>query len=192
MGAMSDYSEKASEILDAAERRMRRGGFDAVSYRDLAADVGIRAASVHYHFPKKALLGEAVLNRYTDRLLTALGPVDRQQAPAAHLQRLCDTYAAAVRNDGLICLGCMLGAGSQDLPEPVAAAAARFFTQVLAWTEAALGERDDAAALAVQIIGTLQGTMILAVALKRPELMGEVAVDLWSVADFRLIPFGSN
>jgi TetR/AcrR family transcriptional regulator, transcriptional repressor for nem operon len=176
MEAMSDYSEKASEILDAAERRMRRGGFDAVSYRDLAADVGIRAASVHYHFPQKALLGEAVLNRYTDRLLTALGPVDLTQAPTVHLQRLCDAYATAVRNDGLICLGCVLGAGSQDLPEPVAAAATRFFTRLLAWTQAALGSRADAAAVAVEIIGTLQGTMILAVALQRPELMN-AAVD---------------
>jgi TetR/AcrR family transcriptional regulator, transcriptional repressor for nem operon len=184
-----DYSAKALEILDAAERRIRSGGFEAVSYRDLAADVGIRAASVHYHFPQKALLGEAVLERYTDRLLTALGPVDLTQAPvAAHLRRLCDTYAAAVRNDGLICLGCMLGAGSQDLPEPVAAAATRFFTRLLAWTEAALGERDDAAAFAVQIIGTLQGTMILAVALKRPELMGEIADRLWPVMDQRLWP----
>jgi TetR/AcrR family transcriptional regulator, transcriptional repressor for nem operon len=172
----TDYSAKAIEILEAAEIRIRRGGFEAVSYRDLAADVGIKAASVHYHFPQKSLLGAAVIDHYSDKLLTALGCVDLTQATGEeHLQRLCDCYGAAVRNDGMICLGCMLGAESQDLPEVVSAAARRFFSRLLAWVESALGDRADAAPLAVHIIGTLQGTMILAVTLKRPELMDESA-----------------
>jgi TetR/AcrR family transcriptional regulator, transcriptional repressor for nem operon len=174
-----DYSEKAIEILEAAELRIRRGGFEGVSYRDLAADVGIKAASVHYHFPQKALLGAAVIDRYTEKLMAALGNVDLKQTTVEnHMQRLCDAYGAAVRNDGMICLGCMLGAESQDLPEVVAEAARRFFTRLLAWTEAALGDRSDAAALAVHVIGALQGTMILAVSLKRPELMAEVGDQL--------------
>ena len=172
----TNYSDKAIEILDAAEIRIRRGGFEAVSYRDLAADVGIKAASVHYHFPQKALLGAAVVNRYSDKLLATLGRVDLTQATVEeHLQRLCDAYRLAVQNDGMICLGCMLGAESKDLPDAVSAAARRFFKRLLDWIESALGDRADAATLAVHTIGTLQGTMILAVTLKRPELMDEVA-----------------
>jgi TetR/AcrR family transcriptional regulator, transcriptional repressor for nem operon len=172
----TSYPAKAIEILEAAEIRIRRGGFEAVSYRDLAADVGIRAASVHYHFPQKALLGAAVVDRYSDKLLAALGAVDLAQASVEdHLQRLCDCYRAAVQNDGMICLGCMLGAESKDLPDAVSAAARRFFTRLLAWIELALGDRADAAPLAIHIIGALQGTMILAVTLKRPALMDEVA-----------------
>ena len=34
---------------------MRRGGFHGFSFRDLAADVGIKSASVHYHFPIKPI-----------------------------------------------------------------------------------------------------------------------------------------
>jgi TetR/AcrR family transcriptional regulator, transcriptional repressor for nem operon len=177
--AVTNYSEKAIEILEAAEIRIRRGGFEAVSYRDLAADVGIKAASVHYHFPQKALLGAAVIDRYSDKLAAALGPVDLTQATVEeHLQRLCACYAAAVQQDGMICLGCMLGAESKDLPDAVSEAASRFFKRLLAWIELALGDRADAATLAVHTIGTLQGTMILAVTLKRPELMDEVAARL--------------
>jgi TetR/AcrR family transcriptional regulator, transcriptional repressor for nem operon len=175
----ADYSDKAIEILEAAEIRIRRGGFEAVSYRDLAADVGIKAASVHYHFPQKALLGAAVIYRYGDKLLAALGAVDLTQATVAeHLQRLCNCYRSAVQNDGMICLGCMLGAESKDLPEAVSDAARRFFKRLLDWVESVLGDRADAATLAVLAIGTLQGTMILAVTLKRPELMNEVANQL--------------
>ena len=172
----TNYSDKAIEILEAAEIRIRRGGFEAVSYRDLAADVGIKAASVHYHFPQKALLGAAVVDRYSDKLLATLGRVDLTQATVEdHLQRLCDCYRLAVQNDGMICLGCMLGAESKDLPDAVSAAARRFFKRLLDWLESALGDRADAATLAVHTIGTLQGTMILAVTLKRPELIDEVA-----------------
>jgi hypothetical protein len=81
----------------------------------------------------------------------------------------------AVQNDGMICLGCMLGAESKDLPDAVSEAARRFFTRLLDWIESALGDRSDAATLAIHIIGALQGTMILAVTLKRPELMDEAA-----------------
>jgi TetR/AcrR family transcriptional regulator, transcriptional repressor for nem operon len=175
----TDYSAKAIEILEAAEIRIRRGGFEAVSYRDLAADVGIKSASVHYHFPQKALLGAAVIDRYSDKLAAALGPVDLTQATVEeHLQRLCDCYRAAVQHDGMICLGCMLGAESKDLPDAVSAAASRFFKRLLDWIESALGDRADAATLAVHTIGSLQGTMILAVTLKRPELMDESAAHL--------------
>jgi TetR/AcrR family transcriptional regulator, transcriptional repressor for nem operon len=125
----TNYSEKAIEILEAAEIRIRRGGFEAVSYRDLAADVGIKAASVHYHFPQKALLGAAVIDRYSNKLAASLGAVDLNKATTTeHLQRLCDCYRLAVQNEGMICLGCMLGAESQDLPEAVSAAARRFFS----------------------------------------------------------------
>jgi TetR/AcrR family transcriptional regulator, transcriptional repressor for nem operon len=173
------YPAKAIEILEAAEIRIRRGGFEAVSYRDLAADVGIKAASVHYHFPQKALLGAAVVDRYSDKLAVALGAVDLSQATVEeHLQRLCDCYRVAVQQDGMICLGCMLGAESKDLPDAVSAAARRFFTRLLNWIELVLSDRSDAATLATHIIGTLQGTMILAITLKRPELMDGVADQL--------------
>jgi TetR/AcrR family transcriptional regulator, transcriptional repressor for nem operon len=173
---LTGYSAKAIEILEAAEIRIRRGGFEAMSYRDLAADVGIKAASVHYHFPQKALLGAAVVDRYSDKLAAALAAVDLTQATVEeHLQRLCDCYGLAVQNDGMICLGCMLGAESKDLPDAVSEAARRFFTRLLDWIESALGDRSDAATLAIHIIGALQGTMILAVTLKRPELMDEAA-----------------
>jgi TetR/AcrR family transcriptional regulator, transcriptional repressor for nem operon len=183
---LTNYPAKAIEILEAAEIRIRQGGFESVSYRDLATDVGIKAASVHYHFPQKALLGAAVVDRYSDKLARALGPVDLTQATIEdHLQRLCDCYRAAVQNDGMICLGCMLGAESQDLPDAVSEAARRFFTRLLGWVESVLGDRADAASFAVHIIGSLQGTMILAVTLKRPELMDEAADQLKRLAASR-------
>src|SRR6202042_3504475 len=57
-----------TEIMDAAERRMQQGGFGGFSFREIAADVGIKSSSVHYHFPTKENLAAAVIHRYTDNV----------------------------------------------------------------------------------------------------------------------------
>lgn len=46
------------KILAAAEKRVRHVGYNAVSFRDLAADVGVKSSSVHYHFLKKKIWGK--------------------------------------------------------------------------------------------------------------------------------------
>lgn len=43
----------ADLILDVAEARIRMDGFHAVSFNDIATELGIKSASVHDHFPKK-------------------------------------------------------------------------------------------------------------------------------------------
>lgn len=170
--AGQNYSEKASEILDAAERRMREGGFDAVSYRDLAAAVNIKASSVHYHFPQKADLGRAVVERYTERLLAFLGAPDQaDESPTQRIQRLCQGYQHALLHEEVPCLCCVLGAESLDLPEVVSQAVNQFFERLIDWTAIALGDRTDASELAKYLISSLQGTMITALTLNQPELL---------------------
>jgi TetR/AcrR family transcriptional regulator, transcriptional repressor for nem operon len=68
----------------------------------------------------------------------------------------------------------VLGSESRDLPDLVVEAVKRFFTRLLDWVELVLTDRPDAKILAAQTLGSLQGTMILAVTLQRPELMAEV------------------
>jgi TetR/AcrR family transcriptional repressor of nem operon len=173
------YTGKAAEILDAAERHMRAGGYDAVSFRDLADDVGIKSSSVHYHFPQKPDLGEAVVRRYTDTVLGALGaPDDAGEDAYARIERLCAVYRTALSEDGLICLCCVLGAETRDLPDQVANAVNRFFERVLAWTGKALSDARGLGGTAAQILASLQGAMILAMATKQPALFDETVTGI--------------
>lgn len=55
------------QLLDAAVAMLQRVGFVSFSFRDLAAQVGIRSASIHYHFPTKADLGLALVARARQR-----------------------------------------------------------------------------------------------------------------------------
>lgn len=173
------YTGKAAEILDAAERHMRAGGYDAVSFRDLAEEVGIKSSSVHYHFPQKADLGEAVVRRYTNNVLSALGaPDEAVESPLDRVTRLCGVYRTALSDDGLICLCCVLGAETRDLPDPVATAVNGFFERVLGWVSAALSDSKTPTPSGPQILASLQGAMILAMATRQPALFDETVTGI--------------
>ena len=58
--------------MDLAEAHIRNAGYGRFSFRDLAAEIGIKSASVHHHFPTKATIAAAVARRYGDRFLAAV------------------------------------------------------------------------------------------------------------------------
>src|SRR5947208_98232 len=58
--------------MDLAEAHIRDAGYRGFSFRDLAAELGIKSASVHHHFPTKAILTAAVVRRYGDRFFATV------------------------------------------------------------------------------------------------------------------------
>ena len=62
-----ERTDTAVRILDVAERLVQVHGFNGFSYADIAADLQITKAALHYHFPGKAELGEALIVRYAER-----------------------------------------------------------------------------------------------------------------------------
>src|SRR5437016_1653402 len=84
----------AERILDIAERLVQNRGFNNFSYADVAGELGITKASLHYHFPGKAELGRALIERYAERFAGALGQIDRE-FPDAHgkLEAYAGLYA---------------------------------------------------------------------------------------------------
>ncbi len=65
-------------ILDAAERRFAENGFEGVSVREIAADVGLKnQASLYHHFVNKQSIYEAVLRRCVDVLVEVVADSDR-------------------------------------------------------------------------------------------------------------------
>ncbi|MEO1096387.1 MAG: TetR/AcrR family transcriptional regulator [Bacteroidota bacterium] len=50
-------------IIALAENHIQQNGYNAFSYYDIAVQLGIKNAAVHYHFPKKEDLLKAVLDK---------------------------------------------------------------------------------------------------------------------------------
>ncbi|EFK56447.1 Bacterial regulatory proteins, tetR family [Sphingobacterium spiritivorum] len=55
-----------SAILTLADKLIREKGFNAFSFSDIARQLNIRNASIHYHFPTKTALGVAVIDYHID------------------------------------------------------------------------------------------------------------------------------
>ncbi|MEO9863924.1 TetR/AcrR family transcriptional regulator, partial [Yoonia sp.] len=72
-------TDTKTALLDSAERAARTRGFDGFSYADLAQDVGIRKASIHHHFPTKAALSAALMERYYNDLKAVCEDIDMSQ-----------------------------------------------------------------------------------------------------------------
>ena len=164
-------SETAGQILDVAERLAQTRGFNGFSYADIAAELGVTKASLHYHFPAKADLGRALIERYTIGFAAALDRIEHSGAPAfAQLQRYVAIYGDVLKA-GRICLCGMLAAEYTTLPAPMQEAIRAFFDANERWLSRVLeGGRKDgsvrfdgtAAEAARAITSALEGAMLLA------------------------------
>ena len=72
---------KAAEILEVTRRLIMERGYNGFSFRDIAARVGIKSASIHYHFATKADLAEAALKAYREDCAEKLAALDKGDAP---------------------------------------------------------------------------------------------------------------
>lgn len=124
----------ADQILDAAELRMREQGYNAVSFRDIASDVGIKSASLHYHFPKKADLGLALVRRYAENFQALLAEKTRDNVdPNNSINVFIDLHRRALKDQGLLCLCAVFGAEAKGLPANVTQGVRVFFESNIDW-----------------------------------------------------------
>src|ERR1700743_1543299 len=150
---MSDIS---NAIMDAAEKRYRAGGFMGFSFREIAADVGIKSSSVHYHFPTKEALAAAVIHRYTD-VVSAYIDGEIASDPDA-----VKVWARAFRTNllgpGCMCPAVVMGTGSGDLPGEVLKEVQRFYRMHLdKLVKQGLTQKE-----AAEFLSTITGALVLA------------------------------
>ena len=161
----------AERILDVAEALVQSRGFNGFSYADVAEELQITKAGLHYHFPGKGELGDALIERYAARFAEALVAVDRDEPDApAKLRAYARLYADVFRDDRM-CLCGMLAADYATLPDPMRERVVRFFDDNERWLARVLesGRRDgtlrfqgSARAVARTLVGGLEGAMLVA------------------------------
>lgn len=162
-----ETADTVEKIIAAAETRMRSGGFHGFSFRDIAADVGIKSASVHHHFPTKADLAVAVVRAYTDREIDVLGdPSDPSRKPATLLSNYIKVFRDALVDTRSMCLCGLLASESASTPKLVNDEVQRFFTENLKWTETVIGRLDpslkpaEVRSKALALTATLEGALL--------------------------------
>ena len=180
--APSDLLATSGRILDVAEGLAQTRGFNGFSYADIAAQLKITKASLHYHFATKADLGRALIMRYTENFAAALALIDAADAPNT-LSRYVQLYEQLLVRDRM-CLCGMLAAEYSTLPAAMQKELRGFFdtnerwlTETLERARAAGALRFDGAGLeaARTLTAGLEGAMLLARSYGEPARFSAIA-----------------
>ncbi len=187
MALQRSQGDTLIKILDVAEARIRSNGFNDFSFRDIATDVGIKSASVHYHFPTKADLGVRVTRRYTARFMHYLGdPKDKEDEPGDLLRRYIEGYKKILVEDQTMCLCGMLGAELASLPDSVCDEVKRFNNDNIEWLKVVyqrLNPKDKKKAVkakALHLLASMQGAIIVARTMNQPKLFERISQEFLS------------
>ncbi|MEL6690188.1 MAG: TetR/AcrR family transcriptional regulator [Pseudomonadota bacterium] len=147
-------------LLDLAEDLSRTRGLDAFSYADLARATGVTKAAIHHHFPTKASLSLAVLERYSETFLAALEALEG--SAQERLAGFVALYRGASNGGSQLCLCVSYGSAPESLSPEVREGVAAFHRDVTAWLERTLQEAGRAPAEAPMILATVEGAQLIA------------------------------
>lgn len=122
------------KILATGRSVAQARGYGGLSFRDLAAEVGIKAASVYHYFPSKAELGAALARRYWEDAEAGLAALTSQASdPLEALSRYPDLFREALVEDNRMCMCSFMAAEYDELPELVRTEVCAFADVNVTW-----------------------------------------------------------
>ena len=118
-------------IIELADGYMRERGFNAFSFMDISHEVGIKTASIHYHFPTKTDLGVAIIREHIQRVedfkkeVAGLSSIKK-------ISRFLSIYSKA-RSENKVCLAGSLTTDLNTVDDAMKAELKLFAGNVLDW-----------------------------------------------------------
>jgi len=172
----ADTKDTATKILDLGEMLIQTRGFNGFSYNDIAKELGIKKASIHYHYPSKTDLGRAAIDRYLNMMDKAMhqAKVDAQSSPEITSWSLLEFYFSSyfkfAHTPDKVCLSGALAGDFLALPEDMKTSVVQFFAEHQKWiTNVVLrgqksgefGQSIDATSFAQFLFNGLQGALLI-------------------------------
>jgi TetR/AcrR family transcriptional repressor of nem operon len=115
--SLADARDTRTEILKLTQQFIQTHGYNGFSYQDISDALGIRKASIHYHFPSKEDAVLSLLDLYCDKFIawTQRAAQEHQNANEL-LQAYFGFFAQLSDNHSRICAGGALAAEWNALP----------------------------------------------------------------------------
>src|SRR5512134_1745351 len=160
-------------IMDLAESFLQEKGFNGFSYAHIAAELGVKNAAIHYHFPTKEELACAVIQRYRFQLWINNSRI-KNLSPQEKLDWFFSIYTDTRADNGKVCLAGSLETEFNSLPASLREQTEALTRELLAWLQVTLNEgreagvfhfSGDPASKAALILSSLQGALQMARAL---------------------------
>ncbi|MHB1756948.1 MAG: TetR/AcrR family transcriptional regulator [Leptospirillum sp.] len=164
-------NEMKERIIDVAQGFVQSRGFNAFSYRDLAEQILIRTASIHYYFPKKDDLGRALIQRYRSDFEGAIQNIDRTvRSPKDRLSAYLKMFLDLSKGGARLCLFAVFSAELPSLSETVQEEIKIFYEKNVGWINKVIDEGRSAGLfsfpgesrdVAAAIFSFLEGEMLV-------------------------------
>lgn len=136
-------------IIELARTTAQAHGYGGLSFRELAKAIGIKSASIHYHFPTKGDLGAALAQRYAADAAADFQAILKASADTAQrLRAYADLFRSALLNDNRMCLCNFMAAEYDDLPDQVKAEVVAFADLNIEWLTGVLVDLNPSASRA--------------------------------------------
>ena len=169
----TNNNETFQKILDIGMQLVQERGYNGFSYADIAEAVGIRKASIHYYFPTKQELVQAVLLRYRKHFIEKLDQIDKSSSDAKEkLKGFFKVYRDTLEDNSKICLCSMMAAELNSFPEEIRNELTLFFRANEEWVENVLKQGINSGSLTIRstdevkqakiIVAFVQGAQLLA------------------------------
>ena len=178
-GGPSDAAETRERILHLAKDILLRRSFHSFSYQDLADGIGIRKASIHYHFPSKEDLGVALIERIGAAMKRfAVELSETHRPPEERLDAFFRVMRGLLDEGNKICVFGVLGAEFNALPPRMQVAYAELLEAQQKWLARVLERGRDGGVFtfastpeeeALIVSSTVQGALQMARASRQPQ-----------------------
>lgn len=176
-------------IIEKADSLFYEGGYEATSFAEIAAAVGISRGNFYHHFKTKDNILDAVITRRMERTNALL---DGWQADGADpRERILSFIRMLIANRAkIMAFGCPVGTLSSELAKLNHVAQRRaaqifgLFRDWLANQFRSLGADESAEALSLHLLSWSQGVAVMATAFRDESFIRrEVArIELWLAA----------
>lgn len=153
------------EIVEAANRLFYHRGYNQTSFTDIAVAAGIPRGNFYYYFKSKDDILGAVIDARIEGIRALLAAWDAAEPdPRQRLKRFAQMIRGSEKD--LLRYGCPMGSLNIELGKAqpaLKAKAKKMFDLFIDWLTrqlAALGQ-PDAARLALQVMGRMQGVAVI-------------------------------
>lgn len=118
-------------IIEKADQFIRNKGYNAFSFKDISNDIGIKTASIHYHFPTKSDLGVATIKEHIART-EALKKRVANESPLIKLEAFLEVQAQ-IKKENKVCIVGSLATDLNTLDESIKTELQGFAQIVITW-----------------------------------------------------------
>ncbi|MBT2664290.1 TetR/AcrR family transcriptional regulator [Bacillus sp. ISL-4] len=150
-------------IMDTGQYLVHELGYNAMSYADIAERIGIKKASIHYHFPTKQELVQAILHRYRKEFLNELDQIEQISINSEEkLFRFFQHYRETLANDSKLFLCSIMAAELVSFPIEIQNEINGFFRDNENWIEKVINQGKESGIMDYQISSREQSKIIMA------------------------------